>query len=198
MERTWARIRREAGARAVENVYLRDMAIPGIALTDDRRLEVMATGLPLFRGVPLGLDTTMTSPLHADGRPWPKADVDEEVAIKRATVDKERTYPELVGSSVLRLVALACETGGRWSSDTADVVHQLAYASSRSAPFRLRASANVGYRHRRWSILSVVAQDSLAATAATLVDDAVVLLDGCDGPLPSLTDVVTTDVSGSL
>ena len=91
MERMWARVFREAKARVAENCFLRDTAIPGIAATDGRRLEIVATGLPLHRGVPLGVDVTMVSPLHADGSPWASADVTAGVALSRAERCKERT-----------------------------------------------------------------------------------------------------------
>lgn len=56
LERTWARL-------------LRDTTLHHIRPTDGRRLENVATGLPLHRGAPLGCDATIMSPLHADGTP---------------------------------------------------------------------------------------------------------------------------------
>ena len=44
LEKAWARVFREAGCRVLENVFLRDMGIAGIAATDGRKLEVVATG----------------------------------------------------------------------------------------------------------------------------------------------------------
>ena len=46
-ERAVARICREAGARAAENVMLRDMNLQGISARDCRQLEVVANGFPL-------------------------------------------------------------------------------------------------------------------------------------------------------
>ena len=62
MEKAWARVFREAGARVQENVYLRDMRLDGIRASDGRRIEIVATGLPLAHRVPLACDCTMTSP----------------------------------------------------------------------------------------------------------------------------------------
>ena len=171
----------------VENCFLRDTAIPGIVATDGRRLEIVATGLPLHRGVPLGVDVTMVSPLHADGSVWLGAADTAGTAISRAELCKERTYPELVDSTVLRLVTVACETGGRWNSATATLLRDLAYARSRDAPPRLRHSAAVGWQRRWWAMIAVTAQDSLAAT---LIDDGVILLDGREGAMPCLAEVV--------
>ena len=83
LERTWTRVFREAGARVQTNVFLRDTNLQHVAADDGRRLEIVGTGLPLYRGAPLGVDCTMTAPLHADGRPWAHADSTDGVAIAR-------------------------------------------------------------------------------------------------------------------
>ena len=170
-----------------ENVLLRDMALPGIVADDGRALEVVATGLPLARGVPLGVDATMVSPLHGDGEPWQRADVAPGVALERAEQEKAETYPELVDSEVVKLTTLACEVGGRWSDSCADVLARLAAARARAAPRHLQLSARVAFESRWWALLSIAQQDALAAT---LVDDGVLLLDGHDAAVPLVTDVV--------
>ena len=55
-ERTLARICREAGARVRCNVKLRDMNITTPA-TDEREVEVVASGLPLQHGAQLAIDS---------------------------------------------------------------------------------------------------------------------------------------------
>ena len=190
LERTWARVFREAGGRVLENVFLRDMGIPGVGARDGRRLEVIATGLPLYGGVPLAVDATLVSPLHADGTPWPGADAGAGVALRRGERDKDTTYPELVGSPLARLTTLACETGGRWSDGCREVVRQLASARSRSAPRHLQAASRCALEARWWALLSCCQQD---AVAATLVDDAVGLLDGQDAPAPPLVDTLVCE-----
>jgi hypothetical protein len=187
LERLWVRIFREGKARVVENCFIRDSALPGIAASDGRRLELVATGLPLFRGVPLGVDVTLVSPLHADGSVWAGAEQRPGVALARAERNKERTYPELVDSPVLRLITVACETGGRWNAATESLLSDLAHARAREAPARVRQAAASGWRRRWWAMLSVAAQDSLAST---LVDDSLLLLDGQDGVEPVLSDIV--------
>ena len=52
LERMWTRILREGGARVDNNVMLRDTALPHVGADDNRRLEIIATGLPIARGVP--------------------------------------------------------------------------------------------------------------------------------------------------
>ena len=48
-----ARICREAGGRVTTNVFVRNLDLVGPGVEDNRRLEVVADGLPLFGG-PIG------------------------------------------------------------------------------------------------------------------------------------------------
>jgi hypothetical protein len=191
LERAWARVFREAGARVQENVFLRDTNLPMIAANDGRRLEIVATGLPLYRGVPLGVDCTMGSPLHTDGTPWPRAAVEDGVAIRRLEIAKEATYRDLVGSPSLRLTTLATETGGRWSKQTVTLVRLLAKAKARQAPEPQRQRVAAAWANRWWSYLAVTARNALAAT---LVEDAPQVLDGLDDVEPFWPDVVGDNI----
>ena len=84
---------------------------------DGRRLEVVAGGLPLHGGAQLAIDTTMVSPLHADGTAHKLAATIDGAVCVDARRRKERTYPELLApSSRAKLVVLALEVGGRWST----------------------------------------------------------------------------------
>ena len=78
---------------------------------DDRRIEVIANGLPLWNGAQLAVDTTLVSALTSAGR-HRRVRERLDTQARRA---KERTYPELVRSRRCRLVALALEVGG-WSA----------------------------------------------------------------------------------
>ena len=89
-------------------------------------------------------------------------------------------------TSRLRLLALAVETGGRWSTTCATTVRQLAAAKGRSAPTHLRKTARMAYASRWWALLSVAAQNTLAAT---VYGDAVGVLDGIDDVEPTTVDV---------
>ena len=84
--------------------------------------KVVADGLTLFRGAQLAIDTTMVSPLHRDGSARRRAADVDGAALEAARRRKERTYPELAGDGGrARLVVLAAEVGGRWSTETARV-----------------------------------------------------------------------------
>ena len=176
---------REAGARVVEDFFLRDSSVP-VSQRDGRRVEILATGLPLYRGIPLAVDATLVSALHADGTPWGGAAEREGVAIARAERAKAATYPELVGSPILRLVTVACEVGGRWSSEARSVLRSLASAKARSAPPALQRAAH-GAWLRRWSELLSVAQQR--GLAASLFDAVPIDLDGIDGDAPPVANV---------
>ena len=112
VEKIWARILREAGGRVREKVFLRDTSVPNIDPSDGRHIEVVATGLLVARGIPIAVDATIISPLHADGSPWPKVATHPGASFARVVVSKHITYLELVESSVLKLVVVASETRG--------------------------------------------------------------------------------------
>ena len=84
LERTAARICREAGARVAENVLLHDLNLDAPVL-DDRRLEVVANALPIWGGVQVAVDTTLVSPVRADGAPRPGADREPGLAAPDST-----------------------------------------------------------------------------------------------------------------
>ena len=73
---------------------------------DDRRLEVIANGLPLWGGVQLAVDTTLVSPLDSLGRPRSHARRFRGAALRYARLAKERTYPELLRAPRCRLVVV--------------------------------------------------------------------------------------------
>ena len=67
----------EQGARVTTNVLVRDLNLPLPEATDNRRLEVVADGLPIFGGSLLTLDT-LGCALHCDGSPHTGAANTEE------------------------------------------------------------------------------------------------------------------------
>ena len=96
LESAAARVCREAGARVSTNVFVRDLDTV-FHVTDSRRLEVVADGLPVFGGAQLALDTTLVSALRGDGTARRHAAHRDGVALAEARTRKERTYPELGG-----------------------------------------------------------------------------------------------------
>ena len=75
----------------------------------------------------LALDTTLVSPVRADGTARPGAAQRDGVAL---------VSPELVGRGArARLVVLAGEVGGRWSGETSKFLRLLAAAKARPERF---------------------------------------------------------------
>ena len=79
---------------------------------DERRIEVLASGLPLFHGDQLAVDITLRGAVTSNGEPRPgSARVDG--VCERARADKETKYAELLAGDLCRLVVVALERGGR-------------------------------------------------------------------------------------
>ena len=146
-ERTHARVCREAGATVRCNAKLVDMniAVPGC---DERAMEVLASGLPLFHGAQLAVDITLRCVLTTSGMPRPGAAAVNGIVCAGARVDKERKYTELLSGDRCRLVVMAMETGGRWSSEAVEFVDNLAAARAREAPPLLQRSVFLAWRRR--------------------------------------------------
>ena len=164
LESAAARVCREVGARVRTNVMVRDMDLLPAAALDGRRLEVVADGLPLSRGVQLAIDTTLVAVLKRDGTPRTGADRTNGVALASARQREERTYPELSGE------------GNR-----ATMVVALAAAKAREAPFLLESSVKAA-KLFRWSCM-------LACTAVRSF--ALSLVDGLGPAVPTLCDVLS-------
>ena len=78
-------------------MFLRELDLGVGGVLDNKRLEVVVDGLPLFNGAQLAVDTTFVSPIRRDGIPRPLAHEVNGIALKHARRDKETTYPELAG-----------------------------------------------------------------------------------------------------
>ena len=105
-----ARICREAGARVRTNVMVRDLDLGAFNRLDGRRLEIIADGFPLWRGAQLAVDTTLVSPIKADGTARRHAARRNGIALEAARRAKERKYPKLAGrGGRARLVVVGAE-----------------------------------------------------------------------------------------
>ena len=138
-----AQVCREGGARVSTNMFVRDMDLAAHNALVNRRLEVVADGLTLWRGAQLAIDTTLVSPLRRDGTTRARAANHDGAALEDARRRKEATYPELSGEGGrARLVVLAAEVGGRWSAETAQFLTALAKARAQEVPQVLQGRAN--------------------------------------------------------
>ena len=121
-----------------DHVMVRDLDLSQVPGVDGRRLEVVAEGLSLFGGAQLAIDATLVSALRGDGTARVGAHT-PGAALKASRRRKERTYPELAGEwGRARLVVLAGEVGGLWSSETASFFSSLAQHKLRGGEGGLR------------------------------------------------------------
>ena len=167
----------EAGASVRCNAKLVDMNV-AVHANDERAVEVLASGLPLFHGAQLAVDITP---------PRPGAAAVDGIVCAGARAHKELKYSELFSGDRCRLVVVAMETGGRWSPEAVEFVENLTAARARDAPPTLQRSTFLGWR-RRWSrMLSISCGRSFANSlvAQSSVPHALAGIDG-SGDLPSI------------
>ena len=163
-----ARVCREAGARVATNFFLRDMNLD-TPVTDARQIEVVANGLPMWNGAQVAVDTTMGSPVSADGSARPSAAGQPGVPCRSAIRDKrERKYRELLAAGRCRLMVFAVEVGGRLDTGALRFLRKLAHGKARADPEWLRASTAHAHLYRWSAMLCVAAQKAYAATLVRL------------------------------
>ena len=168
-------------------MLLQRMNIGGISAHDGRQIEVVANGLPLWGGAQLAVDVTLVSPVRGNGQPQPGAGRQDGAQLRVARSRKEGKYRELLSTRRCRLVVLAMEVGGRWSTEALQFVQLLAKARARGVPRILRAATQVAFTQRWTGMLAVAAQRALARTLLEAPVSAVV---GTDGDAPVLEDVL--------
>ena len=172
------------------NQFLRNMNVPGIHPNDGRRLEVVVNGLPLYHGMQIGIDATIVSPVRADGRPVPGADVRGGVALREGERRKRRRYRELLATQRCHLLVAAVEVGGRWNEESFHFLVQLAKAKARQAPQVLRRSLELAWLRRWTGMLTHAAMDALAAS---LLQEQPSTVQSADGPAPPTGELLTAE-----
>ena len=142
------------------NVCVQDLGLfPGPS-ADNRRLEVVADGLPLFHAQ-LAVDTTMVSTIRADGAPGG--------SVQNGMEPHWRTRKG--------------PTRGRWSEESYSFLGQLARARARSEPREMRAAARRAWFRRWCTALACCAAQAFALSLLELRGGL-----GSDGALPSTID----------
>ena len=143
-------------------------------------------GLPIAHGIPVAVDATLVSPIHANGTPWRGAADRPGVSFRRAERSKQNTYPELVGSDTIRLVTAAAEIGGRLNHGAHELLDAAAAAKASTEPKVLRKHAARAWRARWVAMVSISIQ---SAMAASLVDTGLQTLDAPEGTSPPGVEV---------
>ena len=184
-EKTLARICREAGATVRANVKLRDLNV-AVRGDDERCIEVVASGLPLYHGAQLAVDITMRSAVTSSDEARPGADRVDGIVCINARADKEQKYAELLAGDRCRLIFVAL--GGRWSPEALEFIEGLARARAREAPPNQARSAFLAWR-RRWTRLLSVSCAKAFATSLLFGPGVLHAVCGADGGVPDATDL---------
>ena len=151
VEEACSQICREAGGRVRRNVRVSDMNVAA-QTNDERRVEILCSGLQCFGGAQLAIDATLRSAVGCNGEHRANCDWKDGAALDEAEVDKHMRYSDISASSRCKLIVVGIETGGRFSQTTTDLLRQLAGARAQSAPRYLRKAAGIGLE-RRWGRL---------------------------------------------
>ena len=169
------------------NVLLRDMNIP-VRPQDDRRLEIVANGLPLWGGAQIAVDATLVSPVRRNGRPQSRCASEAGARLEAARQKKEDTYRELLASRRCRLQVAGLEVGGRWDKSACTFLRLLARARVRAVPAQIRKSAQLAYLARWSGIVSVAASKAFAASLLHLPLETTCNVDGEEPDISAVLD----------
>ena len=148
MYRAWARMSQEAGERVRTHCYLRNLNLEEGRVRDDRRLEVVVSGLPAYNGAQVAVDATLVSPLTRNGEARPRAHREDGAALKDARKHKDSTYPELRRAQRCHLLTAGMEVGGRWDDAAYAFLVELAKAKAQEAAPVLRGAATHSWLKR--------------------------------------------------
>ena len=85
---------REAGASTYFQKLLRRTTLATTS-TDQRRIDVLAVGLPVYKGAPLFCDATLRSPVTAKGDPRFHSDEVDGATLAQAVTEKRRRYADV-------------------------------------------------------------------------------------------------------
>ena len=108
------------------------------------------------------------SRLTSAGAPRRAAGRNAGAALVLARKAKERTYHELRQSAQCKLVVLALELGGRWSTEAATFVKLFARLRARAVPAASRGPGISAFASRWSALLSFAAARAFAASLLSL------------------------------
>ena len=107
---------------------------------DDRRIEVIPNGLPMWGGSQLAVDTTLVSPLTRSGEPRSRGGTYAGAALQDARRSKEKPIQELLQNRRCRLVVLGIDVRGRWSNEASNFIRCLPTPEPAPAPLHSKQS----------------------------------------------------------
>ena len=110
------------------------------------------------------------------------------IVCNTARAEKERTHRELIAGNRYRLVVVALETGGRWSTEALEFVECLAHARARETPATLAQSAFLAWR-KPWSRMVSISCARAFATLLLAGPRDLHAVAGADGGSPDAADL---------
>ena len=186
----WRQILVEAGAsipdRNVERMLNRTN-IP-VAPEDLRRLDLVAPGLNVCRGLPLFCDVTVLSPITATGVARPGTSNQGGRLLTNAEADNNDIYWDVTSTGLGELFCLGCEVYGRWSRQCVDLVPKLARERTRGLHVRVRRGIALSLQHRWWGILGLALQRSVAHVVLSSAAGVDLVTTGLE-PTPAVGDL---------
>ncbi|CAK0907245.1 unnamed protein product [Prorocentrum cordatum] len=153
-----------SGGESGGEPFLRDLNVNGVGAGDGRRLEVIASGAPLWGGAQLAVDAALVWPLGRGGAAHPRAADEGGAWLREARGRKQIACPELLGARRCGLLVLGLEAVGRRSQEALQFVRLLADCKARPAPELLRASAKAAWIQLWTGLASEAAQRAFAAS----------------------------------
>jgi hypothetical protein len=186
----WRQVLVEAGAqipdRNVERLLSRT-DIP-VAPEDLRRLDLVAPGLNVCRGLPLFCDATVLSPIAATGLARPGTSNQGGQLLANAEADNNDIYWDVISTGLGELLRLGCEAYGRWSRQCIDLVPNLARERTRGLHVRVRRGMALSLQHRWWAILGPSLQKSVVHLVLSSAAGVDLVTTGLE-PTPAIGDL---------
>ena len=135
-----------------------------MSLLATRRRWVGNSAAPSWQSTQPSCRHSAATGLRGDGHPRADAHRFPGVAIRDAEKAKRSKYNELAGHGRCRLVVIALEVCGRWSSEAASFVRALAKFKAESCLRLLKRSAELLYFKRWTALLACSAQSAFVAS----------------------------------
>jgi hypothetical protein len=160
----WRQVLQEGGGhipdRNVERM-LRDTHLP-VRAWDNRRMDLVVSGLSVARGVALFCDVTVVSPITGRGAARSGASQVDGAMVRNARAQKQNTYPEIDETGLGKLFCLGVEVYGRWGEDSLKLVRDLARERCRTLPGAIARTSQAALLRRWWGLLSVSVQKAVS------------------------------------
>jgi len=186
----WRQVLMEAGGSIPDRNVERMLAATNIPVNpnDGRRLDLLASGLNVYRGLPLFCDVTVLSPITATGIARPGTSNQGGQLLTQAEGDNNAIYWDVISTGLGQLLCLGCEVFGRWGPQCVDLVPKLARERTRGLHPRVRRGTALSLQHRWWAILGLAVQRSVAHIVLSSAAGSDLLATGLEPP-PALGEL---------